>query len=682
MIDRIRQLAQDALNDVDKFEPGIRETPAPGEREDPVAIAHGLERFFASVPVKAYPGEHLFGRLRMDKCGYPGDFYRATGTRSKGAYWSRLCWVAPTNVFYWGWTHIVLDYGFLLTHGLRGCIEMIDAQPQPNRQHEAMRIVLHALGDLSSRYAQICTDSALAAILRRVPMQPAETFREAVQAVWFLFQLCPDSLGRIDQYLLPYYRRGLADGTLSRDDAAELLEELFVKVFETQMDNKALPISGHNHLVVGGYLPDGTDGFNELSRLVLECIAELPTFRPQASFRYTKFTTDETMRYITDLNARCQWIVFVNDEPRIPGMVAAGIDYADAVNYTVVGCNEWSLPCGARIDLAHVNLMHAVTHMLYDDPRFAHAQTFDEVFDCFRRALETDMRAIAAEYAHYADATAADINVLTSAMMPCCIRSGAPISGRGAKYYGVTMSFNSISNAADSLSVIRQLVFDTGKYTLTQLRAALRDNFVGHDALRQEILHHGRFFGNNDDYVDGIAQKIVDAIDEIRSRIRTDRMNVLIAGSFVGATHPNIVFGKVTPATPDGRRAGDAFTMGITQSDGKDTHGLPALLSSIAKLDYSKFCGCVVSNIKLDKSMASTAEKRAKLAQLYHVFLRRGGMQLQINYLSQQELLDAQAHPEQHQNLVVRVTGYSGYFTRFDKDLQDDIIRRTVEKDL
>ena len=184
----------------------------------------------------------------------------------------------------------------------------------------------------------------------------------------------------------------------------------------------------------------------------------------------------------------------------------------------------------------------------------------------------------------------------------------------------------------------------------------------------------------DDDYADNIAKSIVDAIYEVRGEIKSDDMNTVVVGSFVGATHPNIIFGKLTKATPDGRYEGDAFTMGITQSEGKDKDGLTALLNSIAKLDYRKFCGCIVSNIKMDKSMADSDEKLAKLSQMYYTFLQKGGMQLQINYLSQKELIAAQKNPEKYQNLVVRVTGYSGYFTRFDTDLQNDIIRRTVEK--
>ncbi len=249
MNENIKKLAQDALDGVDKFLYGEAAVENGEELKSPIAIANGLKRFFESVPVKQYPGERLFGRLHYKGCEYTADFYRRVGHENLNKYWSGLCCDSPTPLFYWGWTHIVLDFDFVLKNGLNGYIDLINSQPEKNELHRAMEIVLGSLGELSRRYADMCTDSELSDVLRRVPVNPAQTFYEAVQAVWFMFQLCPDSLGRIDQYLYPFYKRETENGTLSRSDAAKLLEELFVKVYETQMDNIGLPISGHNHLV-------------------------------------------------------------------------------------------------------------------------------------------------------------------------------------------------------------------------------------------------------------------------------------------------------------------------------------------------------------------------------------------------------------------------------------------------
>jgi len=680
MLERIKIMAKEAMYAEDKFLKGDVKCNNPSELKNPGKIADGLIRFFETVPVKCWEGDKLCGRMRFKGLEYPGDFYRRDGHNNLSEYWGKCCFESPTPLFYWGWTHIVLDYDFILKNGLLGYIKFIDEHKEKNDLLKAMKKSLYGASRLFERYARMCTDKKLSKIAAKVPMNPAENFYEAVQSVWSMFQLCSDSLGRIDQYLYPYYKNDISNGKITKDEVVELLEELFIKVYETIKDNVALPISGHNHLVVGGYLEDGTDGFNELSKIVLDCIAELPTFRPQASFRYTKYTMPETMKYVTKLNAKCQWIVFVNDEPRISGMVNIGIDYKDAVNYTVVGCNEWCLPSGARIDLAHINLLHSLESLLYDDKRIENADSFDEVFKLYKEHLEKDMRDICDEYTNYAKTVSKDINVITSALNKSCIESGRSVTDRGTKYYGLTMSFNSISNIADSFSVIKQLVFEEKRYSMNELLTMIKNNYEGFEGERSNILKNGKFFGNDIDFVDDIAKKTVDAIYDIRGKIKNEYINVLAVGSFVGATHPNIVLGKLTKATPDGRKNGDAFTMGITQSEGKDVNGLTALLKSISKLDYSKFCGCIVSNIKMDQAMANTDEKIEKLSQMYHTFLKMGGMQLQINYLSQEELLEAQKKPEEYQNLVVRVTGYSGYFTRFDTDLQNDIIRRTVKE--
>lgn len=510
------------------------------------------------------------------------------------------------------------------------------------------------------------------------PWNPARNFFEAVQCVWSMFLVAPDSLGRIDQYLYPYYRRETDAGTLDRDHAKELLQELFVKVHESQVDNLPQPHSGHNHLVVGGYLQNGEDGFNDLSVLVLECIAELPTFRPQASFRYTSKTTPETMRLITEFNHRCPLIVFVNDEPRIKGMVDAGIAWEDAVEYTVLGCNEWAICGKSRLDLAHTNLMHSLKTVLYDRrSELLAAKDFEEIYGMFERSLEEDMRRIVADYEVFYSEFEKDVNVLTSALMDDCIEKARPFNADGAHYYGLSMTFNGVSNVADSLSVLSDLVLNRKLFAMEQLLEAMNANWEGHEALRTQILRQGHFFGNDDPMADALAQRIVLSIDSIKKRIQSPAMNTFVCGSFVGATHPNIILGKKMPASPDGRFAAEELAMGVSQTGGKDKNGVTALLKSISSLDYSKFCGCLVSNLKLSPQMADTPEKRGRIAQMFHAFLMRGGMQLQINYVSGEELRKAQITPEEYENLMVRVTGYSGYFTLFDQDLQNDIIKRT-----
>ncbi len=695
MNERIKKMAEKALRGDFAAVTDVKYEPERSDRT--IDIGLGLKEYLKLQPIGFCENEYLADRYRFFGIGSVPSCYYTRSFGERDSHWHTLNSDNPSEVFYWGWTHVAIDFEYILNNGLEAYYGRIEKSKKNHAEDaekteflESMKLCLDGICRRYEMYRKKAVEMAEAEqneeqkkiLLRfadtfsRIPLKPAKSFFDAVQFTWLAFLLAPDSLGRIDRYLLPFYRKDLKNGVITEDFAFELLEELFVKVFEHQSYNQGMDISGHNHLVVGGYLKDGTDGFNELSRVILEAIVDLPTHRPQASFRYTKLTTPETMRYITEMNKKSQLIVFVNDEPRIDGMVACGIEREDAVNYSVIGCNEWSVIGKSRLDLAHVNLVHSIQQTIYENNA---PGTYDEFYKVFEQELKKDFDTIIRKYTDYARAIATENNVLTSVFHDDCIENALSMSRGGTKYYGLTMSFNSISNAADSLSVIKQFVYDEKRFTFDEVLNALKNNWQGYEEMRNIILKEGRFFGNDDDYADDIAKCIVDSIYAAKEQMSSPYIKNLIVGSFVGATHPNIVMGRLTKATPDGRYNGEEFTMGISQSQGKDKNGITALLKSIAKLDYGKFCGCVVSNLKMDKAMADTPEKLDRLASIYHTFLKMGGMQLQINYLSTEELLEAQKTPENYSNLLVRVTGYSGFFTRFDEALQNDIIKRTSQ---
>ncbi len=695
MNERIKRLANTALTG-DIYPKAVEY--APENIKTAADIGEAIKKYLSIQPIEIREDEAIVDRYRFKGLSNTPSCYYRQMMGEWGKYWGSLCCDNPTDTFYWGWTHVALDYEYLLNNGLEIYYKRIEASKKVHFKDkekldylEGMKLCLDAISGRYESYKKMIAErikteknevkkaslSRLFDTFTRIPQKPAKSFFDAIQFTWIGFLIAPDSLGRIDQYLYPYYKNDIENGVITKEEAFQLLEELFIKVFENQADNLGMDISGHNHLVVGGYLNNGEDGFNELSRLILEAIVDLPTHRPQASFRYTNKTTAETMRYITEMNKKSQLIVFVNDEPRIDGMVACGIEREDAVNYSVIGCNEWAIVGKSKIDLAHINLVHSVQQAIYENEA---PKTYEEFYKIFEKELKKDFDTIINEYTNYAKAIATVNNVWTSIFTDNCIENATSMSRCGTKYYGLTMSFNSISNVADSLSVMKQFVFEEKRFSFDEMLSALKNNWQGYEDMRNEILKEGRFFGNDDDYVDDIAKNIVNSIYAIKEKMTNPYIKNLIVGSFVGATHPNIVMGKLTKATPDGRFNGEEFTMGISQSQGKDKNGTTALLKSISKLDYTKFCGCIVSNIKMDKTMADTPEKLDRLASIYHTFLKLGGMQLQINYLSTEELIKAQKTPEKYENLLVRVTGYSGFFTRFDTDLQNDIIKRTSQE--
>ena len=195
------------------------------------------------------------------------------------------------------------------------------------------------------------------------------------------------------------------------------------------------------------------------------------------------------------------------------------------------------------------------------------------------------MNRIIRDYAEYAREQAMDVNVLTSGLMEDCIEEGRSFVNGGVRYHGITLSFNGITNLTDSLSVIREYVYERRQLTLDRLLSVLDSNWAGAEALHSQIMRHAHFFGNDDPRADSIAQRLVNTIDSIRGGLSSEYANVIVCGSFVGATHPNIVLGKYLPATPDGRYAGEEMTMGVSQTLGRDRSGVTALLKSIAGLD-------------------------------------------------------------------------------------------------
>lgn len=535
MNERIEKLARTALK-TDTFPTPICE-PLRSEEElkDPVAVAQGMRRYLLKQTVEVRPEELLADRYRYHGCEYPSDYYKSNGHRYKNAAWDRCCHVShPNDVYYWGWTHVSLDYGYVLENGLQAYADRIDraceryaGDAEKTQLLNGMRIALNAIqercqlvADEAKKQAAVIDDAEvrenylrIAEAMSHAPMKPARNFFETVQCTWSMFLVAPDSLGRIDQYLYPYYRREMDAGALTREHAKELLQELFVKVHESQVDNRPQPHSGHNHLVVGGYLQNGEDGFNDLSVLILECIAELPTFRPQASFRYTDKTTPETMSMITEFNHKCPLIVFVNDIPRIKGMVNAGIRREDAIEYTVLGCNEWAICGKSRLDLAHTNMMHSLKKALFDHRQeLEECGTFDEVYSLFEKMLAEDINRIVADYEVYCGEQACDINVLTSALMDDCIEKARPFNADGTRYHGLSVTFNGITNVTDSLNVISDMVLDRKLFTMGELMEALDCNWAGYDDMHNMILRQGRFFGNDDAEADTMMQRIVDSV--------------------------------------------------------------------------------------------------------------------------------------------------------------------------
>lgn len=601
------------------------------------------------------------------------------------------------NVYIIGGNHFSADFENVITRGIAELLRQAEEKRSAvteEDQREFLDDLCFAAGAIIA-WAQAHADALrvaaaketaeerraelaqMADICSRVPRLPATNFREAIQSYYFAFILFPDGLGRLDQYLYPYYATDIQKGTLTEQQALELIEELFLKIFAFLGVDEAR--SGNNHCVIGGYTTDGVCGHNECTSLILEAIAALPIWRPQVSYRVTAKTTEAQLRQAVEAHyKRPDLIMFLNDDAIVDGLISVGADHADAINYSSSGCNETMLTGCSQMGAleGHINIMHSLERMMKDIDELPPFENFDAFYAAFEEYLREDL-ALTFRYCVDLDAVMASRREIVSSLLTeGCIDSATPLTSGGAKYNFCTWCLTGLVNLVDSLSVIRQMVFDEKRFSLPQLGQFLRSNWDGYEGQRAYIRNNGRYFGNDDDYVDRLINKVAASVNNFAKKHTPYRGGRYLFGTLTGYELSHVCFGKASGASPDGRYAGDPFAASIAPSAGADKSSMTAYLKSAAKIDGRQIQSSVVVNLKIDRSLADSEEKRVRLTAVLRTYFALGGIQLQINYLSADELRRAQKDPTHYQNLRVRVTGFSGFFTSFDKDLQDEIIER------
>ena len=517
----------------------------------------------------------------------------------------------------------------------------------------------------------------MANICKRVPASPATNFYEAIQSYYFIFILFPDGLGRLDQYLYPYYLADVKKGVLTKQQAKDLIEELFIKIFAFL--GKDEERSANNHCVIGGYTSNGECGHNECTSLILETITELPLWRPQVSYRVTAKTTVEQMNEVVNANyKRPDLIMFLNDDKIVNGLISVGVSQVDAVNYSSSGCNETVLTGCSQMGAleGHINMMHGLERLMKDSDKLSSIHDFDTFYRAYEEYLHEDLDLVF-RYSYDRDCFFAQYPKLVHSLLTTgCIDSAKDLEKGGAKYNFCTWCLTGIVNLVDSLSIIKQMVFEEKRFNFTDIGRFLDANWENYEGQRSYILNNGRYFGNDDDYVDLLINKIGNSVNTFAKKYTPYRGGRYLFGTLTGYELSHLVFGKEADASLDGRYAGDPFSASISAFPGTAKNGITGYLKSSSKIDERQIQSSVVVNLQLDSALADTEEKRKRLSAVLRTYFKLGGIQLQINYLSADELIKAQQNPKQHQHLRVRVTGFSGFFTSFDKDLQDEIINR------
>ena len=641
-----------------------------------------------------------------------------------------------------GDAHLAINHERLLREGLKGYEERTRAakaaldltDPDSIDKYvfyKAVLIVIDAVRRFALRYSALAarkaeaeTDPArkaelerMSAICARVPYEPASSFREAIQTVWFsqvILQIESNghslSFGRFDQYLYPYYQADVDAGEITRDEALELLTNLWIKTLTVQkVRSQAHTLSSagspmYQNVTIGGQTTDGRDAVNELSFLVLQSVAQTRLTQPNLTVRYhkdidKKFLDEciEVMRLGFGMPA------FNNDEVIIPSFINWGVAEKDAYNYSAIGCVETAVPgkWGYRCTgMSYLNFPRLLLVAMNDGVdlttgrrftkgygRFTEMGSYDELLDAWDKTIREMTRYSVIVENAIDKASERDVpDVLCSALTDDCIARGKTIKEGGSVYDFISGLQVGIANMADSLAAIKKLVFEEGKVTRRELWDAILDDFSSPEGQRiQRMLVTGApKYGNDDDYVDELVVEAYEPyIDEIRKYPNTRHGRGPIGGIRYAGTSSisaNVGQGMGTMATPDGRHAHEPLAEGCSPAHNADRQGPTAVFKSVSKLPTEKITGGVLLNQKMTPTMLERKENRQKLEMMLGTFFNRlHGYHVQYNIVSRDTLIDAQVHPEAHKDLIVRVAGYSAFFNVLSRATQDDIIGRTEQ---
>jgi trans-4-hydroxy-L-proline dehydratase len=584
---------------------------------------------------------------------------------------------------------------------------------------EAMAISCDALILFAERHADLAEALAaqaenplrraeltrIAALCRRVPAHAPRDLHEALQSYWFCHLGVITELngwdafnpGHLDQHLLPFYRAGLADGSLTDVAARELLECFFVKFNNHPAPPKVGVTAAESgtytdfaNINIAGLLSDGSDGSNELSHLLLEIVDEMHLLQPSSNVQVSRKTPHALLAHaLRVIRNGYGFPSLFNADAVVEEQLRQGKTLEDARAGGCSGCVEvGAFGKEAYILTGYLNLPKVLELALHDgvDPgtdrrlgpatgKAASFATFDDLFRAFERQLQhlLDVKIAGNQIIERLYAREMPAPFL-SVLIDDCIARGRDYNAGGARYNNVFIQAVGIGTIADSLAAIRKCVFQDATLSLADLVAATDRDFAGAEPLRSRLVHRMPKYGNDDDAADDLMRRVFDAaFSRIDGRPSakggTYRLEML-------PTTSHVYFGSMCGASADGRRAGAPLSEGISPVQGADARGPTAVLRSASKMDHVKTGGTLL-NMKLSPQLFRGEDGIDRVAQLVRSYFRSDGHHIQFNVVTAETLRAARADPEAHRGLIVRVAGYSDYFCDLSEALQDEIIGRT-----
>ncbi len=589
---------------------------------------------------------------------------------------------------------------------------------------EAMAISCDAAILFAERHAELAEQMAakeqnpqrkaelkkIAEVCRWVPAHAPRDLWEAIQMYWFVHLGTVTELngwdsmnpGHIDQHLFPFYQQGLADGSLTREKAKELLSCLWIKFNNQPAPPKvgvtALESGTYNdftNINIGGVDRDGKSATNELSYIILEIQEELHELQPGLSIHIAENTPDEfLLEGIRVIRQGHGYPSIFNPDTYVQELVREGKSLEDAREGGCSGCIEvGAFGKEAYLLTGYLNTPKILEITLNNgtdpetgkqlglqtgDPRSF--KTFEELYEAWHRQMVYFVNLklsvnnyIERMFSLYAPAT------FLSLYIDDCIEKGKDYYSGGARYNTTYIQCTGLGTITDCFTALKKHVFESGKYSMDAVLKALVRNWEGEEKMRQYIRNHTPFFGNDDEYADEIAVRVYDdLVKAIEGRPNTrggkTQLNML-------STTCHNYFGSVCGATPNGRFAHFAISDGTSPAHGSDSHGPTAVIKSLGKLDQTKSGGTLL-NVRFVPALLKREEDQKKLASLIRTYFKFGGHHIQFNIVDTATLHDAQQHPDNYRDLLVRVAGYSDYFNDMTEQLQNEIIARTENDEL
>ncbi|GAB4319971.1 trans-4-hydroxy-L-proline dehydratase [Pseudothermotoga elfii] len=546
-------------------------------------------------------------------------------------------------------------------------------------------------------------------ICEKVPAHAPETFWEALQHYWFIhvgitYETNPwDSFtpGRLDQHVYKFYAKDIASGVLTREKAKELLQAFWLK-FNNQPSVPKVKITAEESFTyndfskinIGGLKTDGSNAVNELSYLILEVLSEMRTLQPNTAALISDKNPDAfLLKALEALSPGFGEPPLFNYDRIVVKMLRQGKTLEDARESGVSGCVETgALGKEAYILTGYLNLPKILEITLNGgiDPgtgkriglETKKPQNFDELWDFFAKQLryfiDIKMKGndiIEALYAKYLPVP------FMSLWIQDCVENAKDYNAGGARYNTQYIQFVGLGTVTDSLASIKWNIFDRKLFTYEEMLKALHDDFQGFEYMRQIFLNKTPKYGNDNDYADDIAKKLVDYIVQIVESYEPSPVRKASRRCYFLPTTVHVYFGSVTGATPDGRKAGMPVSEGISPVQGVDRKGIAAVFNSVCKCDWDKTGGALL-NQRLTPDLVKEKDNLEKLGKLIRTYFRMGGHHVQFNVVSSELLREAQKKPADFEDLMVRVAGYSDYFVSLPKGLQEEIIARTEQDEL